>query len=65
VTLGDLPAVERDRFGVLPEADEGEAEVGLAPLLRVAELYERPPDAMNPERTDDRVDEGAPDEVAG
>ena len=63
--LGRLAPVERDAFGVLAEADERVAEIGLALLLLEVEADERAADPVGERATDDRVHERDPHEIAG
>ena len=63
--LGDFALQQRDLLGILAHPDEVEAEVGLEALLREIEMDQRRADPVRQRRSEHRVDQRAPHEVAG
>jgi hypothetical protein len=64
VALRGLAGEQCDLFGVLPHPDEIEAEVGLEPLLPEIERHQRPADDMRQRRSDHRVEQRRPHQIA-
>jgi hypothetical protein len=63
--LDGLAAQQRDLFGVFPRPHQIETEIGLKALLLEIEIDQRPADQMGQQRPEQRVDQGAPHQIAG
>jgi hypothetical protein len=62
--LGLFAGEQRDLLGVLPEANQREAEICLVALLIEIELHQRPADEMRHPGADDGIDQRRPNEIA-
>src|SRR6185312_1352799 len=63
--LAPLAAIKRDTFGVLAQAHQVEAEIGLVALLIEIELHQRAADLEGEPGSADGVDDREPQHVAG
>ena len=63
--LGGLAAQQRDLFGIFPDAHQVEAKIRFVLLLPEIDADQRPADQVGQDGAEHRIDQRAPDEIAG